>query len=62
MQALRCKASAIASKAPRRVAENREQIEALARLQACMEQALARWRDVPENVVDLETLCRFIES
>jgi DNA-binding transcriptional MerR regulator len=45
----------------RRLTENREQIESLVRMQTCMEQALARWREMPEHITDLAALCRFIE-
>ena len=57
----RLPASKMRAMLQQRLAENREQMESLARLQTCMEQALARWREMPEHITDLAALCRFIE-
>lgn len=58
----RLPASKMRAMLQQRLAENREQMDALARLQTCMELALARWREMPEHITDLAVLCRFIES
>ncbi len=45
-----------------RIAENRERIAALSRLQARMEEALETWNRMPDGVPDGHSVCHLIES
>jgi len=45
-----------------RIAENRSKIEELQRLQQRMEQALARWDEMPDGMPDGHSVCHLIES
>ena len=46
----------------RRIRENRDKIEQILRLQTRMEQALARWEQMPDGVPDGHSVCHLIES
>jgi hypothetical protein len=46
----------------RRIGENRRRLEELNALQQRMEQALAKWRTMPDGVPDGDRVCELIES
>ena len=46
----------------RRVEENRAELDELARLQTRMEDALARWSEMPDGEPDGDSVCHLIES
>ena len=46
----------------RHIAETREKIDAMQRLQDRMEQALEQWQSMPDGVPDGHSVCHLIES
>ena len=46
----------------RRIQENRENLEQLVELQERMEEALAKWQEMPDGVPNGASICHLIES
>ncbi len=46
----------------KRIEENRQQLEEMINLQATMEKALQKWRDLPDGIPTHDTVCVLIET
>ena len=46
----------------RRITENREKLDSMAKLQMRMEAAVRKWRRLPDGTPDGDTVCHLIES